>query len=167
MRTAKPKQEGEKVYRTLGQVARRIGYTSRIQTIQDYAKRAYDPLRIRYRLGRPILSESVLAAWVARTFGEEDERRALPRVTGRAALCRAFGCDWRTILRYAAREHDPLPLHYSGDDVWIYQSALIDWVHAHDVPYPVHAGRLEWLRGEKTTREEVTPPAPRKRNRAA
>lgn len=168
MRTTRKPEGGEKLYRTLGQIARRIGHTSRDRTVLDYAARAYDPLRLRYRFGRPLMTESVLSAWVIRTFGEDDQRRALPRVTGREALCRAFGCDWRTILRYAAREHDPLPIHYSGDDVWIYQSALIDWVHAHDVPYPVHVGRLEWLWGEKTVREDVVPPMPAaKRKRAA
>lgn len=154
-RKKKPDQPG--IHMTLPRIVRRIGHTARVQTVLAYASRKYDPLRLRYRCGRPWIAESVLAAWITRTFGEEDEQRALPRVTGKEALCKAFGRDWRTILRYAAREHDPLPLHYSGDDVWIYQAALVDWVHAHDVPYPVHVGKLQWLRGERTERADVVP----------
>ena len=161
------RKEKPGIYETLPKIAKRIGHTSRTCTVLDYAARAYDPLRLRYRCGVPWVSEGVLGPWLIRTFGEEEQQRALERVTGREALCKAFDRDWRTILRYAAWPHDPLPIHYSGADVWIYKSALVDWVHAHDVPYPVHVERLEWLRGQQTVREDVAPPVPKARRKAA
>ncbi len=149
------------VYTTFDQVAARIPHVNSASTVEEYAALRRDPLRIRYRCRRPWIQESVLAAWLARKFGTREEKAALPKIRGREAICKAFGRDWRTVLRYAAISFDPLPLEGSGAGSWIYRSALIDWVNAHDVPRAVHVSGWTW-KGGPTTRDDVCPPMPKK-----
>ena len=159
-----PRGEGpDRVLTTMDQIVARMPHIGSAATVERYADRARDPLRIRYRCGAAWIQEAVLVQWVARTFGSESEKAAAPKVYGREAICKAFGRDWRTVLRYAALPHDPLPVEYASDGTpWVYRAALIDWVQAHDVPRAVHLGGWDW-KGGPTTREDVCPPVPKKR----
>lgn len=154
------------VYTTLEQIVDRIGHIASRKTVDEWADpEGRDPLRIRHRCGLPWIQESVLAAWLVRTDGTAEEKAALPKVRGKEAICKAFGRDWRTILRYAALPADPLPIE-GGEEPWIYRSALVDWVNAHDVPRAVHLSGWSW-QGPPTTREDVCPPVPAKKEEAA
>lgn len=155
-RRAPEAQQADPVYTTFDQVAARIPHVNSASTVEEYAGLRRDPLRIRYRCGRPWIQESVLAAWLARRFGSREERAALPKIRGREAICKALGRDWRTVLRYAALSIDPLPLEGSGADAWVYRSALIDWIQAHDVPRAVHVSGWTWKGGP--AREDACPP---------
>ena len=53
-----------------------------------------------------------------------------------------------------------------GEEPWIYRPALVDWVNAHDVPRAVHLSGWSW-QGPPTTREDVCPPVPAKKEEAA
>ena len=139
------------------QIVARVRVVGSTDTIQRWADRPRDPLRLRYRCDLPWIQESVLAPWYARAFGTSEEKAALPKIRGREAICRAFGRDWRTVLRYAALDFDPLPLE-GGEDPWIYRSALIDWVTAHDYSRAVYLSGWSW-KGPPTRREDVCPPA--------
>lgn len=152
-----------RVYTSYTQIARRVGCVQHRQTVWHYATRKRDPLRIRYRCGKPIVAETVLGPWITRTFGTAEEKAQLAKVQGPEAICRALGRGWVTVLRYAALDVDPLPLEGEGEDAWIYRSALIDWLNAHDVPHSVHISGWDW-KGGPTTREDVCPPLPKKGN---
>ena len=147
------------IYTTLDQIVDRMPHVGSVDTVIRYADLRRDPLRLRYRCGRPWIQESVLSQWLVRTFGTAEERQTLQKIRGKDAICGVFGASWRTILKYVALAVDPLPIEGgNGVEPWIYRSALIDWVAAHDVPRAVHSSGWDW-KGPSTHRDDVCPPA--------
>lgn len=60
-----------------------------------------------------------------------------PVLVGWKDIANKLGVTTRAARERAHRKDDPLPVRVSHRGVWIFFSALRDWVHRHDMPYKV------------------------------
>jgi hypothetical protein len=96
-------------------------------------------------------------------------RPTLPVLAGREAIARKAGVSRRMIDRWAATETDPLPLigrderreRLPGGIVWIYDTALRDWIQRHNRPYTERSAELA-RRGETAGSDELDEPSEKK-----
>lgn len=140
-------------------------------TLTEWTRLPVDPLRLLRHPSRrdnmPIQYRERLDAWRLRTWGSEEEKAALATVRGWAEIAAMVDIGEPDAREMAVLPHDPLPVQpkrrfnkATGKyEVWAYADAIRDWLTARMVPWE--------LRGGPTTREDVCPPMPSRRKKAA
>jgi hypothetical protein len=101
-----------------------------------WATRKRDPLRLRVYHDIPRILPSKLQEWKRR----HAKVATLRRVHGWNEIAKRVELSRMSAIRMAAREYDPLPVTQpkNGAMVWAYESALVDWREAQEVPYLAH-----------------------------
>lgn len=128
----------------LKEVAAALGHD--VRWVERLARLPVDPLPLRL-LGRSVwILSAYLAQWAER---RADLRRvraggkpSLPVLVGRRAVAARAGVTVKQVERWAKLVDDPLPLRgrdplerLPGGAVWVYDTALRDWLQRRDRPY--------------------------------
>lgn len=124
--------------------------------IEQLASQPVDPLPLRL-LGRTVwILSAYLEQWEARRRDLQRLHAAkgaylppsLPVLVGRAAIAARAGVTVKQIERWSSLDVDPLPIlgrdrreRLPGGSVWIYDTALRDWLQRRDRPYTQRARR--------------------------
>lgn len=122
--------------------------------VEKLARLPVDPLPLRL-LGRSVwILSAYLEQWDARRRDLRRVRRGarptLPVLVGRRAIAERAGTTVKQVERWSKLPADPLPVRgrargerLPGGLVWIYDSALRDWLQRRDRPYSEGARRAK------------------------
>lgn len=129
---------GEAIY-TLRDIAKALGVADR-GTVVSYARRPFDPLRLRIWIDEYWIRQSVLDAWKARQLNDAD----LPRRVGLHRIGDRIRRTPKNVKALASRTVDPIPVYGIGKrNPWCYESALDDWIDAQDRPFGLNAETVD------------------------
>jgi hypothetical protein len=119
-------------------------------TAMNYAKLPCDPLPVRSFRGQAWCRSHRLDEWLARrNDGLLPNGTKLFVVRGWADILDALGdASYRSAIRWSSGEADPMPIFGRGKvggdgSVWIYATALRDWMDRHDLPIQAIYGQVD------------------------